>query len=114
CVSQPLAMGLWSNDSAVRSQNLSVNPSAIGSCQERDDPGGVVGLPQTLEGSQLLEMVDHIPRLTFEEEFGRGRPGCDGVHCDIASSKLSRQDVGHGFYPRLGGGVERVRRLVQS
>src|SRR4029453_328574 len=60
-------------EAAVGAQHLPVDPAAAGAGQERDRVRDVLGLAQTLERSQLAELIDLGVGLAFEKELGPHR-----------------------------------------
>jgi len=67
---------------------LAVDPTSVGSSEERDRRGDVGGLAQPLQRSELRQVVDHLFRLANEEQLRCRRSRSDRIDGDVAATEF--------------------------
>ena len=96
------------DQAAVWAEYLPVDPTAIGSGQEGDDAGNIVGLAEPLERSYASGLLDQFFALALEEKLGGNRSWGNGVDGDLVSAKLIGEDRDEPFDTCFGGDVGAV------
>ena len=91
-----------SDNAAVCPKGLSVDPGSVGTDEERDDSGYILGTAETLQRSHLCHVRDLLGRFAVEEQIGGRRPGRHGVHGNLAAAKFFREDVGWFLFSLTG------------
>src|SRR5262245_16413799 len=105
---------LRSDDSAVRTEDLAVDPRTVRTCEKRDDVRDVRRLRQTLEWRKLAQSFDQLRGFAVQERILAGRAGCRHVHGDVSPAHLVGEDMRHRFYATLGRGIDAVRGLIET
>src|SRR6201993_4020230 len=87
---------------------LPVDPAAIGSGQEGDDAGNIVGLAEPLERSYASGLFDQFFALALEEKRSGNGPWGNGIDSDLVSAKFICEDRDEPFDTCFGGDVGAV------
>jgi hypothetical protein len=97
-------VNIRSDDSAVGTQHLAIDPSRIGSSKKGDNIRDVTRLAETLERRHLRHAIHDLLRFTFEEEVGGGGAWSDSIYRDVAAAQfLGEHTSTKGDPPALPG-----------
>jgi hypothetical protein len=80
-------------EAAVRPDDLSVDPTPIGTGEKRDAISDVVRLSKPLHGCDFAYLANLFVRLTLEKQLCSDRPRCNRIDRDLVAAQLVREYV---------------------
>src|SRR5258708_24717701 len=92
-------------EAAICTQDLCVDPASVWSGQKRNDVSNILWLAQALKRCKLAELCDLLWGLTLKEQIRSGWPRRDGIHRDVATTKLVCEHRNEPFATSLRGDV---------
>src|ERR1039457_2203792 len=97
-----------SEEPAVRTEHLAVDPPALGAGEERDDICDILRTAYPTQGNPLGQLLDLLVRPVAQEQLRGRRTWGDRVGGDVAAGEFAGKFAGQRLDRDLAGVVERL------